>query len=156
VESVRNLTADILEVVTIGFPFCAFKVVVGLLLVREGAGFAEVAGALLIGLGALDALFNVVNLASLLGVRRRVVSACTFSALTRRLTLFRASPSDHMEDLGNSIDVLLSFSLVAAMVGLGKIAALPAEQLRAWNGAVVLNVLGAGLGRVGASLRRIA
>ena len=51
--------------------------------------------------------------------------------------------------------MLLSFTLVAAMVGFGRIPSLPSDHLRVWNAAVVLNVLGAGLSRVGASYRAI-
>ena len=141
------------EVVTTGLPFCAFKLIVGALLFRDGP---VAAGVLLLALGVLDLGFNVVNLLTLLIRRRRVVSACTLSMVTQRLRFFASSPNDFVQDLGNAIDVLLSFCLVAAVVGLGKIGSLPDLHLQVWNLAVVLNVLGAGISRVSASVQKIA
>ncbi len=145
-------TAEVVEVVTIGLPFCAFKIVVALMLFREAS---MVGAAVLMALGFTDALLNGLNLASLIVVGRRVVSPCALSALTQRLKLFPRSPNEYVKDLGNALDVLLSFSLVAAMVAFGKLGALPADQLAVWNGAVVLNVLGAGLSRFGSSVKRL-
>jgi hypothetical protein len=133
---------ELFEVVTVGFPFCAFKAVVGLWLLSRGA---TVPGVLLLGLAGLDAVINAVNFGALLVLRRRAVNACTISLVLTRVS--RAS-----EDLGNSIDLMLSCALVAAMVALGAIPSFPEDQLRAWNWAVVLNVLGAGLSRLGASV----
>jgi len=132
---------DMLEVVTVGFPFCGFKVLAGLTLGgRVGAAFVV--------WGALDCVVNAANLASLLAARRRAAPACLFSFAARAL---RGS-SPRWQELGNSLDVLVSFVIVAAMIGLGRIPTLPPRALAAWNACVILNVLGAGLGRVGASV----
>ncbi len=142
----RILTSQSLEVLATGLPFCAFKGVVGLMLLREGPA---IVGGLLFGLAAIDALLNTANLLSLTVLRRRVTSHCLMTALALRL-LRRPSDAQRRIDLGNALDVLLSCGLVASMVGLGRIPTLPAGHLHVWNGAVVLNVLGAGLGRFGA------
>jgi hypothetical protein len=142
----RILTSQSLEVVTTGLPFCVFKGVVGLMLLREGA---NVAGGLLVGLAVVDTLLNAVNLLSLTFLRRRVTNHCLLTAAARRL-LARPSDPQRRVDLGNALDVLLSCGLVASMVGLGRIPTLPTGHLHVWNGAVVMNVLGAGLGRFGA------
>ena len=43
---------------------------------------------------------------------------------------------------------MLSFTLVAAMIGLGLLMRLRPADLGIWNVSVVFNVLGAGLGRL--------
>jgi hypothetical protein len=138
---------ELLEVLTIGLPFCGFKIVAGLSL-GGSAGF------LLVGLGLVDTAVNAANLAGLLLARRRPLAACA-------LALAAGAPSSNVplakrRDLGAALDVLLSFALVAIMIGTGKIRALPPAQLAAWNACVILNVLGAGLGRFGASLRNLS
>jgi hypothetical protein len=138
---------ELLEVLTVGLPFCGFKVLAGLSLTGP-------AGLLLIGLGAVDAIVNGVNLAGLLVSGRRPLAACAFAHATGSLR--KAGPLAKRRDLGASLDVLLSFALVALMIGLGRLGSLPHAQLVAWNFCVIFNVLGAGLGRFGASLRDLA
>jgi hypothetical protein len=141
---------ELSEVVTIGLPFCVFKALVGALLLRRGH---TLGGGLLLALGSLDTLVNSVNFLALLAVGRRLWSPCSLSLLTERSGLFSTFSNDYLRDLGTSLDVLLSFTLVAAMVGFGLLGSLPAAELTVWNAAVVLNVLGAGLSRVGATVR---
>lgn len=52
--------------------------------------------------------------------------------------------------------MFLSFALVAIVVGLGLLAHLPRWALILWNMSVVLNVLGAGIGRLVTALRKAA
>lgn len=139
---------DLLEVLTVGLPFCGFKVIAGLSL-------GGVPGGLLVGLGVLDAAINGINLLGLLVNRRRPMAACAL-ALAAGLVRKPAAPRQKWLDLGNSLDVLLAFVLVALMIGSGRLAGMTAERLAVWNACVILNVLGAGLGRFGASLRELA
>lgn len=147
-----KLGDDVLEVVTTGFPFCVFKATVGTHLLDRGA---TIPGAILLALGAIDLAINVANLLALGVVRHRVTNACTLSAVSKRLRLFPGTANRYLVDFGNSLDVLLSCSLVAFMVGLGRIGTMPPLHIAVWNAAVVLNVLGAGLSRVEASLRHL-
>lgn len=128
---------------TVGLPFCAFKALTGVILL--GSPLAYV----LLALGAIDLALNAVNLVALLTVQRRVAGVCLTDVALHRLA-GRAAP----EDLGLAIDVFLSFALVALVIGLGLLRHLPAWALLTWNAAVVLNVLGAGVGRLFAALRR--
>ena len=57
-------------------------------------------------------------------------------------------------DLGLAVDVFVSFGLVALVIGAGLLPAAPAWALPLWNVAVVLNVLGAGVGRLLAAVVR--
>ena len=66
------------------------------------------------------------------------------------------APLPMRRDLGAAADVLMSFLLVALMIGLGRLASMPPGRLAAWSACVILNVLGAGLGRFGASLRDLS
>jgi hypothetical protein len=143
---------ELLEVVTTGLPFCVFKALTGLHLLRLGATFP---GWALLALAAVDVAINLTNLGALVVTRRRAAPACTFAVATSRWGRGLGAPPADLEDLGNAADVLLSFVLVAAIVGLGQIPALPALHLQIWNNAVVLNVLGAGLSRLHGSWQRI-
>jgi hypothetical protein len=147
---------DLLEVLTVGLPFCGFKVLAGLSLAGPAALLpARPLGVLLIGLGALDAVVNGVNLAGLILAGRRPLAACSF-ALATGLLRKPSSPLQKWHELGNSLDVLLSFALVALMIGAGRLRGMPPDRLAVWNACVILNVLGAGLGRFGASLRNLS
>ncbi|MCM2304871.1 MAG: hypothetical protein NDJ72_09230 [Elusimicrobia bacterium] len=139
---------DLLEVLTVGLPFCGFKILAGLSL-------GGPPGVLLVGLGVLDAVINGINLLGLLVNRRRPMAACTLALAALPFRKPSASRQKWL-DLGNSLDVLLAFALVALMIGYGRLAAMPAERLSVWNACVILNVLGAGLGRFGASLRDLS
>lgn len=137
----------LLEVLTIGLPFCGFKVL-------AGASLGGPAGLILVALGAVDAFINTVNLIGLLAHRRRPLPVCALALAAGAAG--GSVPLAKRRELGASLDVLLSFILVAAMVGAGRIALLPPARLSAWNVCVILNVLGAGLGRFGASLRDLS
>jgi hypothetical protein len=132
------------EIVVVGLPFSAFKVLTGV--AAAGLPSLGVVGSLLIGLGALDSLINVVNLGSFVLRRRPATDVCVSDFVVRRL-----APED---DLGVALDVFVSFGLVAVVVGLGLIARMPSWALPIWNVAVVLNVLGAGVGRLYGALRQ--
>ena len=101
------------EIVSVGLPFCAFKVLTGTIALGE-AGLGAV-GWLLIGWGAIDLVLNALNLGALLVVKRRVTGVCLAQVLHERLRPAGGA------DLGLAIDVLLSFVLVAVVVGFGLI-----------------------------------
>jgi len=134
-----------IEIITIGLPFCVFKMVTGLLMNQYW----------LVGLGVLDSLINGVNLILIVLLRKRVWDACSLSFLVR---LFKKPNLEHKEkwqDFGNALDVLLSFSLVAYVIGGGFIQDVPSKQLWFWNLSVVLNVFGAGYSRMTGSIENL-
>jgi hypothetical protein len=75
------------------------------------------------------------------------VRACECTPQAVRVAV--SAPRDGGAPVGTR---LLDRVVVAAMVALGAFPSFPEDQLRAWNWAVVLNVLGAGLSRLGASV----
>lgn len=138
---------ELLEVLTVGLPFCAFKLLFGSVLLSR----VPVLGVLFIALGAADVVVNVVNVVGLLVRRRRFLEACTLSFITRILRR-RSRAAWTWAELGTAVDVLLSMGIVAAMIALGFIARLSPPLLACWNAAVIFNVLGAGVARFGHSL----
>lgn len=141
-----NPRFEILEVLSVGLPFCIFKILAAFAITKIGRQWDGVA-LVLIALGLVDFLFNGANLAGLVLIRRRVLDACFLSFVARRFQRLTGKSRRTLEDFGNSMDVLLSFSLVAYMVGAGGLRRLEPGLLSIWNLAVVFNVLGAGLGR---------
>lgn len=147
-STVAPVLVELLEVVTVGLPFCAFKLLFGSVLLSTTA---SVLGWLFIVLGAADVVVNAVNATGLLLVRRRWLQACTLSLLAQ-LARGRSRFAFTWQELGTSVDVLLSMAVVALMIGLGFIARLSPPLLLCWNVAVIANVLGAGVARFGHSL----
>ena len=131
-----------LEVLTIGLPFCTFKMISGIHLNQSW----------LLALGAADLMINLVNLISLVTLKRRIFDSCTLSFMVRMLK----KPSNELrfkwQDLGSALDVFLSFVLVASMIGFGFLSKLSAQEISLWNMSVILNVIGAGYGRLSGSI----
>lgn len=135
----------LLEIVTIGLPFCAFKILSGLFFNQHW----------LLALGVIDLIFNTINFFSLIFLNRRVLDVCFFSFLVRKLKRPLPERSPKWEDFGNSLDVFFSFLLVAYVIGGGFIPALPERFLAIWNVSVILNVIGAGSSRMSASIQSL-
>jgi len=135
---------EFLEVFTVGLPFCAFKIICGLVFLQQGWTFLAYP---VIAIGIVDTVINSSNLLSIAFRKKRVMSACLFS--------MKSEMGSKQEDFTNSIDTLFSFILVAYMVGMEKIGGLPFPQLPLWNWSVVLNVLGAGIFRFTHSYRNL-
>lgn len=132
-----------LESLTVGIPFCIFKLLAGILLGPWGWP--------LVALALVDAAFNGANLVWLPLRKRRLAPVCTLSLLLPSLPRLRGR--DTLE-LSTSLDVALSFLIVAIVIGGGFIAAFPPALGRAWSVAVVLNVLGAGIFQVNQAYAR--
>ncbi len=143
---------ELLEVVTVGLPFCAFKLLTGYSVVVHAPAWS-VLGMVLVVLGVLDVVVNAANAIGLLVRRRRFLEACTLSVATR-IVRRRSRVASTWQELGTAVDVLLSMALVAIMIAAGSIGRLPAPLLAVWNISVIVNVLGAGVARFGQSLQR--
>jgi hypothetical protein len=141
----RSLT--LVEILTVGLPFCLFKAACGVVLL--GAGRLPWLGWLLVAWGAADTVLNGVNAITVGALGRRGLSVCLLQALTRAVR-----HTERSANLGTALDLMLSFVLVAVMIGTGALSRLSPAWLSAWNGAVVLNVLGAGALRLADALRR--
>lgn len=136
----------LLEVVTVGFPFCAFKVLTGLILLTF-VGWS-VLGWVLIAIGAIDLLLNLTAFVFAALGRENTLPVCASQWIVAGLGAGRSS----WWRLGLSVDTMFAFTLVAAVIGLGWLAHLPRPALAVWSLSVVFNVLGAGLGRLAESV----
>lgn len=136
---------SVLEIITIGFPFCAFKIIAGLFFQQN----------VLIALGVIDLLFNTLNLFSILFFKKIAVATCFFSFLVNRLKRPEVEKKPRWIDFGNSIDVMFSFLLVAFVIGGGFIPDFPKTFLLIWNVSVIFNVIGAGSSRIYASVKNL-
>tara|TARA_B100001971_G_scaffold84647_1_gene78197 strand:+ start:305745 stop:306170 length:426 start_codon:yes stop_codon:yes gene_type:complete len=134
----------IFDIITIGFPFCAFKIITGL----------HFNSYLLLALGIIDLIINFSNLFIILFLKKRI-DTCLLAFLTRKLFKANSETKRNWQDLGESLDVALSFVIVAYIIGSGEIVTFQATHLQIWNWSVVFNVLGAGIGRVYGSVHRI-
>jgi hypothetical protein len=135
----RARLLELVEIVTIGLPFCAFKLIVGLHLVAT----LTPAGWLLVALGLLDVGFNLVNLLTVAAQGRRRLPVCATQA-----AMLLTGDTARARDVGSALDTLLSFTLVATMIAASRLALLAPSELASWNLAVILNVLGAGVLRL--------
>jgi hypothetical protein len=134
-----------LEVVTVGFPFCAFKVLAGVALLP---GPWRVLGGALVALGAADLLLNAIAFTFAATGRDASLPVCTAQWVVTRFGAGRVG----WRQLGLSVDAMFAFTLVAVMIGAGGLAHLPPAALGVWSVSVVFNVLGAGLGRLAESV----
>jgi hypothetical protein len=125
------------EILTVGLPFCVFKLLTGLIAWRTIGAI----GLPLMALGAIDLAINLVNLGGLMVRRRRIIGTCLGHIVLRN-------------DLGLALDIFLSFALVALVVGFALYRHLSPAAVLLWNVAVVLNVLGAGIGRLLAAIKQ--
>jgi hypothetical protein len=141
----RAMWLHLFEIITIGLPFCSFKIVSGL----------HFDYLWLIMLGHIDLALNLVNLVSLMLLKKRILPACLFAFLVVIIKRRSLKLKDNWLDLGNSIDVVFSFILVAIMIGSGQISNLTQAQLYSWNISVIFNVLGAGVARFSQSLKHL-
>jgi hypothetical protein len=123
-------------------PFAVFKIVSGAALLELGV--PSFLGWALLGLGVLDALINLLNAVVVAGFGARLLPICILDILLIR----------RRKGLGPALDMMLAFSLVAAMIGTGHIGELSPASLEAWNLAVIFSVLGAGALRVVTAARR--
>jgi len=136
---------ECIEILTIGLPFCAFKLISGIMFNQLW----------LILLGGIDLAINFGNLISLIFKKKRLMDACLFSFIIRRLKKSHPQSPTKWQDLGNSIDVMVSFTIVALMIGGNYLKELPELDMRIWNLSVILNVFGAGYGRVSYSIKNL-
>lgn len=136
---------QVFDIITIGLPFCVFKITTGLVYGQYW----------LIGIGLIDTFINLFNLSSLVFLRKKFLSTCLLSFLSRKLILSKNENKHNWSELGESLDVLLSFTIVAYIIGSGNIVNYPNPHILFWNWAVVFNVLGAGSARMIESIKRV-
>lgn len=114
-----------------GVPFGIFKMAAGWTLANHGAGYL---GVLVMAWGGMDILLNVLTMAA-----PDHVSWCLLSNVGRLVD---------GEERFLALDTFLSFAIVAAMIGFHLLPELPPALVRAWDLAVIGNVMGVGVDRL--------
>jgi hypothetical protein len=147
--SARRRLLALLEIATVGFPFCAFKILFGGVLTQV-PGWA-VAGWAMTALGVVDTLLNAVGFVTKAAGGESRFGVCSF----QQLVVVLRSDHDTWRELGLSLDAMVSFTVVALMIALHLLPRLSPGGLAVWNASVVCNVLGAGAGRLAASLQAL-
>ncbi len=142
----RPRLIHLLAILTVGFPFCAFKALTGRILL--GTPGWQWLGVVLVALAVTDLVLNAASLVLTLLDRASPLGVCTFQLLVEMARPRHGGWSE----LGLSLDAMLSFTLVAFVVGGGLLGRLSPGAASLWAASVVLNVLGAGIGRLAESL----
>lgn len=141
--------AHIFAIITVGFPFVAYKIIVGLLLFRYFPDtWLEIPAFLLIALGYSDLFLNGINLITRLHKKKGVSSLCVISFLTESYARRQNYDIEHWENLGLAADMMIAFSFVCTMIGANLFGYLELWQLYLWNGCTVVNILAAGYSRL--------
>ena len=124
----------IFQALTIGVPFCVFKLLFGLLALRTGAAYATLSafGWLVIAWALADLLMNLARVLFHLAGRAAPIEYCTIAQagrLFKRPRLFLA------------IDTLISFSIICFVLWSGWIARLSLQESYLWYAATTLNLI---------------
>lgn len=126
-----------------GVPFGIFKVAAGWVLWQAGL---PALGVLAVLWGSVDVLLNL-----LVALVQPHLSYCLLGSVGRWLE--RRGEGANWEELLLALDTFLSFAIVAAMIGLHLLPTLPPTLGRAWDVAVIFNVLGVGVERLYLAMR---
>lgn len=152
VHNIRRNSHLLLAELTIGFPFIGYKFLASQLLGTVNRSETAVLAAFLLVLAVVDFAFNLTNMLALVFVGHRQLPVCFLSWLGKHTPLRK-----RFNDIGEAVDTMLSFTIVAIVVGVNLFPALidmaPDSKIYflLWNTCTVANVLGAGISRLQSS-----
>lgn len=143
----RIFLSPVFQAMTIGIPFCIFKLVFGLLALRQGAGsvFPCVFGWLVIAWALTDLIMNLMRVFNHLAGREAFMEYCTIAQAGRffkRPQLFLA------------IDTLISFSIICFVLWSGWIKLLGHAESSVWYAATTLNLISVSVVNIWVELHR--
>ena len=122
------------QALTIGFPFCIFKLLFGLLIIRTGAEITQViSGWFVILWASTDLVMNFIRALLHIMGRESPIEYCTIAQIGRafkRPRFFLA------------IDTFLSFSIISFVLWSGWIKLLIPNESYLWYAATTLNLMG--------------
>ncbi len=139
----------ILSILTIGFPFVGYKILGGIVINRlyDGSLLAEIGAILFIVWGLIDLLLNAISLHAVSCRGNLHYPVCLLSIVSKKHSVL-----SKWRDSGEALDIMLSFMIVAFVVGQNLFPLMDGSQVKLWNICTVVNVLGAGIARLGASI----
>ncbi|MFB3765473.1 MAG: hypothetical protein ACE14P_09525 [Methanotrichaceae archaeon] len=136
------------QALTIGLPFCIFKLLLGLLIIRTGIENIQVLfGWLVIFWASADLLMNLMRALLHFAGRESPIEYCTIAQLGR---LFRR-PRFFL-----AIDTFLSFSIISLVLWSGWIKLLSPFESYLWYAATTLNLMGVSVVNLWLEYRRKA
>ncbi len=131
---------------TIGIPFCIYKLLFGLSAARSGTPALVLLGLVLVAWACADLLMNAGRSIYDLAGRPAPFEYCTIAQIGRafgRPTVFLA------------IDTFLSFGAICVMLWSGWIGRLPLVEITLWNGATTLNLISLSLVSLYNEMRKV-
>jgi len=137
------------QALTIGVPFCIFKLIFGLLALCAGASsvILSVFAWLVIAWALTDLIMNLARVYFHLSGREAPIEYCTIAQAGR---LFK-SPG-----LFLAIDTLLSFSIICFVLWSGWITQLSRQEAYFWYAATTLNLISISVVNIWIELRRVS
>lgn len=135
------------QALTIGVPFCMFKMLFGLAALRAGApqGALCIFAWLTLAWAAVDLIMNLIRVFYHLAGRASPIEYCMLAQagrLFKRPRLFLA------------VDTLVSFSLICFVLWSGWIALFTPREARLWYAATTLNLISVSVVNIWIELRR--
>jgi hypothetical protein len=129
---------------TIGIPFCVFKFLFGLVLLRKHNGAV---GLIVITWAVLDIFYNLNSAVMRLTKNRSFLETCFLAQLGK---LFCGCVA-----LSLGIDTFLSFSIICFMLWSGWISELHQNELYFWYGATTINLMSLAVVNILVELRKL-
>jgi len=120
------------QALTIGVPFCIFKLLFGMLAIRAGSGPLDFLGWLIIVWAGIDLLMNLKRAAYHLAGRSSPIEYCSIAQVGRMLKRPR---------LFLALDTFISFSIICFVLWSGWIVLLTKTESYLWYAATTLNLI---------------
>lgn len=113
----------------------------------ETSWFATATAFIFIIWGFVDFILNAFSLYAVSCKGNMNYPVCLLSVFCKKHRVL-----SKWQDSGEALDVMLSFIIVAVVVGQNLFVFMDGSQVKLWNICTVVNVLGAGIARLGASI----
>ena len=145
----KNLSFLCSELI-VGLPFVGYKIFAGLIIwnMFPQSPVARVAGSLFFVLGWADMCVHLINLFGVFFRGKRYMPVCTLGIINAKMRCFTLR-----EEIGEAVDMMISFAIVATVVGSELFVFLEPYQIKLWNCCTVFNIMGAGISQLQATLR---
>lgn len=148
IKNIQSHIFQLLSILTIGFPFVGYKILGGILIHNLHSSFiATIIALVFVVWGLVDLVFNTISLHALMCRGHVLYPVCLLSVVGRKHPVLCK-----WKDSGEALDLMLSFCIVAIVVGGNLFEYLDGAQIKVWNICTVVNVLGAGIARLGATI----
>jgi hypothetical protein len=131
----RFFTRPLFLSLTIGIPFCIFKLLFGITLIRVGSGMSvpvSACGYAITGWALIDLIMNL---------GRELFDILNHPAPFEYCTIAQAGRFFHMPMIFLAIDTLLTFIIICTMLWSGWIASLTTIESHLWYAATTLNLI---------------